>query len=210
MVIAVNTRFLINDYLEGYGYFISETFKRIVINQPHHEFIFIFDRPFDKRFLFAPNVKAVVARPAARHPLLWKYWYDFKIPAILKKYKADVFVSCDGFCSLNTKVPQCLVIHDLAFLHYPSFINKSHFLFYKKYTPQFIQKATSVATVSEYSKNDMLKNYSINSDKIKVVYSAAKDIFQRKSWIQKISMLTAKNILYLQAPFIREKTWWRY
>ena len=177
MKIAVNTRFLLNDYLEGYGNFLYETFKRITDNHPEHEFIFIFDRPYDQRFVFAPNVKHVVTGPAARHPLLWKLWYDIKVPAVLRKYKADVFVSCDGFGSLTTKVPQCIVIHDLAFLHYPSFVKKSHLLFYKRYTPKFLNKAKSVATVSEFSKQDILSHYKINADKIDIVLSAAKKIF---------------------------------
>jgi hypothetical protein len=111
--------------------------------------------------VFGKNVKAVVTGPPARHPLLWKLWYDFRIPSVLKKYKADIFVSCDGFCSLTTKIPQCLVLHDLAFLHYPSFINRSHLLFYKRYTPKFLEKAGSVATVSEFSKKDILAHYKI-------------------------------------------------
>lgn len=177
MTIAVNTRFLLNDYLEGYGYFIYETFKRITAAHPEHEFVFVFDRPFDKRFVFGANVKPVVTGPPARHPLLWKLWYDIKLPAVLRKYKADVLVSCDGFCSLVTKIPQCLVVHDLAFLHYPSFNKKSHLSFYKRNTPKFLAKAKSVATVSEFSKKDILAAYNADPEKIDVVYSASKEIF---------------------------------
>jgi glycosyltransferase involved in cell wall biosynthesis len=178
MKIAVNTRFLLNDYLEGYGYFIYETFKRITRNNPEHEFIFIFDRPFNKRFIFSSNVKPVVTGPPARHPLLWKIWYDLKVPSVLRKYNADVFVSCDGFCSLSTKVPQCLAVHDLSFLHYPAFIKRSHLLFYKRYTAKFLNKAKSIATVSEFSKQDIIFHYKISGDKIDVVPNAAKEIFQ--------------------------------
>lgn len=178
MIIAVNTRFLLKDYLEGYGYFLHETFSRIVRNHPAHTFIFIFDRPYDPRFVFEKNVIPVIAAPAARHPLLWKFWYDIRIPALLKKYKADVFVSCDGFCSLHTKVPQCLVIHDLAYLHYPSFNKKLQLLFYKKYMPGFLNKATTVATVSDFSKNDIVSHFTIHPDKIDVVFSAAKENFK--------------------------------
>lgn len=178
MNIAVNTRFLLKDYMEGYGYFIYETFKRITAAHPEHEFIFIFDRPYDERFVFGPNVKAVVTGPPARHPLLWKLWYDIKVPVLLRKYKADVFVSCDGFCSLGTKVPQCLVLHDLAFLHYPSFIPKSHLLYYKRYTPKMLAKAKVIATVSAFSKKDITSQYGTAADKINIVYSAAKEIFQ--------------------------------
>jgi glycosyltransferase involved in cell wall biosynthesis len=101
---------------------------------------------------------------------------------MLKKYKADVFVSCDGFCTLTTRVPQCLVVHDLAFLHYPSFISKSHLLFYKRYTPFFLKKAAAIATVSEFSKRDIIQHYKIQADKIDVVYSASKDMFHPLSF----------------------------
>lgn len=178
MVIAVNTRFLLDDYLEGYGHFIYETFSRITQQHPEHEFLFIFDRPFTKKFVTGKNTRAVVTGPPARHPLLWKIWYDIKVPAMLRKYKADVFVSGDGFCSLRTKLPQCLVVHDLAFLHYPSFIKKTHLLFYKRYLPKFLNKAAAIATVSEFSKKDIIEQYKIAAGKIDVVYNGVKQVFQ--------------------------------
>ncbi len=153
----------------------------MVRDHPDHLFIFIFDRPYDEKFVFGSNVKAVVTGPAARHPLLWKFWYDVKVPAVLKKYKADLFVSCDGFCSLSTRVPQCLVVHDLAFLQHPSAIKRSHLFFYKKYTPKFLRKASSIATVSEFSKKDIVARYTTEADKIDVVYNGVKDSFQPSS-----------------------------
>ena len=178
MKIAVNTRFLLSNYLEGYGYFIFEVFRHLTKNHPEHQFIFIFDRPFDQRFLFSSNITPVVTGPPARHPLLWKYWYDVRIPSVLRKHKADVFVSVDGLCSLATATPQCLVVHDIAFLHYPSHIKRSHLYFFKKYIPKFLEKASSIATVSEFSKKDILSHYKMPEGKINVVYSAAKEIFQ--------------------------------
>jgi glycosyltransferase involved in cell wall biosynthesis len=178
MRIAVNTRFLLPDNMEGYGYFIAETFKRITQNHPEHQFIFLFDRPFDKKFLFSDNIIPVVIGPPARHPLLWKYWYDIKVTAALKKHKADVFVSPDGFCSLTTTVPQCVAVHDLSFLHFPSHINKSHLLFYKRYMPKFLARAKKIVTVSDFSKQDIIKHYKTPEEKINVIYSAAKEIFK--------------------------------
>ena len=183
MKIAVNARFLLSDYLEGYGYFLFETFKYLAGKYPEHQFIFIFDRPFDKRFIFSSNIIPLVTGPPARHPLLWKFWYDVKVPLVLKKQKADVFVSVDGLCSLTTSVPQCLVVHDLAFLHYPSHVKKSHFFYYKRYVPKFLQKAKTVATVSEFSKQDIVQTYKIHAEKIDVVYSAAKENFKPVSQV---------------------------
>ena len=51
MKIAVNTRLLLKDKLEGIGWFTYETLKRITTNHPEHHFYFIFDRPFHPDFI---------------------------------------------------------------------------------------------------------------------------------------------------------------
>lgn len=188
MIIAVNTRLLIKNNLEGCGYFTKEVLQILVKKHPEHQFHFFFDRPYDKGFIFSENVHPHVVTPAARHPLLWKIWFDIKVPALLKKIKADVFLSPDGFCSLRTKVPQCIVIHDLGFLHYPDSYKKLHYLFYKRYTPKFLKKATSVATVSEFSKKDIIEHYKIAPEKVSVVYSAVKEIFQPLNFDQQTAI----------------------
>lgn len=169
---------LVPGKMEGYGYFIEEVFSRIALNNPQHQFYFFFDRPFSNQFIFSHNIKPLLIKPQARHPLLWKIWYNWQIPAALKKIKADVFVSPDGFCSLRTKVPQCLVVHDLAFLHYPGFLVNNHLQYYKKNTGKFLTKAKVVVTVSEFSKQDICSHYKINPDKVHVTYNAANAVFQ--------------------------------
>lgn len=144
---------------------------------PEHRFIFIFDREYDKKLSFPVNVKTVIAGPEARHPVLWWLWYNFSLPRLAKKYKADVLVSPDSFCSLTTSIPQCLVLHDLSFLHFPAFNKKSHLRFMKFFMPRFLKKAKSIATVSEFSKADIIKQYGIDSNKIDVVYSGVSDDF---------------------------------
>ena len=74
MRIAVNTRFLQKNQLEGYGHFINEIFKRIVYNNPNDEFLFLFDRPYHDEFIYAKNVIGKVVTPKARHALSFRYW----------------------------------------------------------------------------------------------------------------------------------------
>lgn len=176
MVIAVNARFLLNS-LEGFGYFTKEVLSLLTRQHPEHRFHFFFDRPFHNDFIFSPNVTGHVLSPPARHPLLWKFWYDVRVTLQLKKVKADVFLSPDGQCSLTTTVPQCLVVHDLGFLHYPEGYQKSHLVYFKRYTPKFIGKAKTVATVSAFSKADIVRQYRTPEEKISVVYSGIKPSF---------------------------------
>ena len=185
MRIAVNTRFMVPAQLEGYGYFTREVFFLLANNHPEHHFIFFFDRLFDTNIQFPKNVTPIVLPPKARHALSFRWWFDVKIPLALKKYKADVFVSPDGFCSLITRVPQVLVVHDLAFIHHPKFIPPLHRVFYKRYTPLFLKKAAIVATVSEFSKNDIIEQYRVDEGKIINVSSAAKALFKPVAWEEK-------------------------
>ena len=119
MKIAINTRFLLPNKLEGIGWFSYEVLKRWVAWHPEHEFIFIFDRKYDERFIFDKNVTPVVAFPPARHPFLFYLWFEWALPTVFAKHKVDAFMSPDGFMSLRSKVPTQLVIHDIAWKHFP-------------------------------------------------------------------------------------------
>ena len=178
MRIAVNTRLLLKGKLEGIGWFTYRTLEKIVQEHPEHEFIFFFDRAYDTSFVFAPNVTPVVVSPQARHPILFYIWFEWRIPALLKKYKADLFLSPDSQMSLKTAVPTCLVMHDLAFEHYPEHFKLSHKLYWRHYSPLFARKATRLATVSTYSKEDISKRYGVPPDKIDVVYNGAHDEYR--------------------------------
>jgi glycosyltransferase involved in cell wall biosynthesis len=175
--IAINTRFLLPNKLEGIGWFSYEVLKRWVEWHPEHEFIFIFDRAYDEQFVFSSNVKPIVASPQARHPVLFYLWFEWTLPAIFKKHKVDAFMSPDGFMSLSTDIPTLLVIHDIAWKHFPTQVPWSHRKHYEYYMPRFAKKAAHIATVSEYSKNDIVNHLQVMPEKIDVVYDGANESF---------------------------------
>ncbi|MFN3446424.1 MAG: glycosyltransferase family 4 protein, partial [Bacteroidia bacterium] len=172
MRIAVNARFLLTNKLEGIGRFTYETMQRITRNHPEHQFIFLFDRPYNSEFVFADNVEPVVLFPQARHPFLYYWFFNFSVTKALKKYHADVFVSTDGYLSLRTDVPQLAVMHDLAFLHFKQGINKLEYQYYTHFFPKYANKAARLVAVSNYTKQDIVHQFNINPNKIDVVYNA--------------------------------------
>lgn len=174
-VIAVNTRILVSGKLEGIGNFTAEIFKRLVEWNPDYEFHFIFNYPVDPEFIFGDNVKTHVIQPPAKHPLLVRIWYNFSLKRLLKKIKPDLFVSPDAITSLTTEVKMLTVMHDIGFAHRPQDLPKSWAKFYNKYSKRFAEKSKRIATVSEYSKQDISKTYGIPEEKIDVVFNGAKD-----------------------------------
>ncbi|MES2003609.1 MAG: glycosyltransferase family 1 protein [Bacteroidota bacterium] len=185
MRIAVNAIFLQKEQLEGYGQYANEVFSRMVLQHPEHEFIFVFDRPYDQKFIYASNVIPIVVSPRARHPLAFKYWYDVKAPLALRKYKPDVWIQPYGFCSTTSTIPQLLLVHDLAYLHYPEFIPWYHRLYYQRYTKIFLKKARTLVTVSAYTRSDIIKNNQISNRNIHIVRGAAKKEFKPLTYTEK-------------------------
>lgn len=182
MRIAINAIFLQNNPSEGYGHYITEVLKRLIQLHPDDEFILLYDRPWLKNIFTATNVTEVLVPPSARHPLGFTFWYDVKAPLALRKRKPDVWLQPYGFCSLTSRVPQVLMIHDLAFLHHPQYISWYHRLYYRWLTPAFARKARSIITVSAFSKQDIMQHYRIPESKIRVIPGAARYGFMPLDW----------------------------
>ncbi len=170
MIIAINTGCLKKDKPGECDDYIFEILQRIIKSYTEHTFILFFAEPFEQEFNFPANVITVVTGPKRNTYTQWFIWYNIKIPLLLKKYKADIFVTSD-LCSLTTKVPQCLVLSDLSFLYAPSFVKRSYLYFLKKYTPVFLKKSKKVITVSGFSKAGIIENYEVPENKIQVVYA---------------------------------------
>lgn len=177
MKIAVNTRLLLKDKLEGIGWVAYETLCRIVTSHPDVEFYFLFDGKPDPRFLFGENVKPVVLFPPARRSLLYVWFFELSVTRALRKIQPDLFFSPDGYMSLRSKVPAVIQFHDLNFEHFPNDMPKKYLWHYKYFFPKFAAKAKRIVTVSEFSKQDIIDCYHIDSDKIDVAYNGVNEIF---------------------------------
>ncbi len=177
MRIAINTRLLLKGKLEGIGWFTYENLKRITQSHPEHQFFFFFDRPYSKDFIFSNNIIPVVLCPQARHPLLYYIWFQYSVNRALKRIKADLFISTDGYISLNTDVKTLNVFHDLNFEHYPNDLPLMERWYYRTFFPKYASKADHIATVSEFSKQDIIQLYNVSPDKIDVIYNGANEIY---------------------------------
>lgn len=177
MRIAINTRLLIKNKLEGIGWFTYETLKRITTSHPEHHFIFLFDRKPHPDFIFSSNVEAVVLSPQARHPILWIIWFEVSVFRFLRKNRIDLFVSPDGYISLRTKTPTMVVMHDINFFHHPEGVPAITRFYYNYFFPRYARKASKMVTVSNYSKDDIVQNFGIDPNKISVSYNGANTAF---------------------------------
>lgn len=188
MKIAVNTRLLLSDKLDGIGWFTFETLRRLVKDHPEVEFHFIFDRPFSSEFIFGNNVVPHVIGPPARHPILMRIWYDTMLPMLLKRIKPDLFISPDAQTSLTTQFPQLLVIHDINFEHYPMDVPMAFRSYLLKRSVRWAHKVDRIVTVSEFSKKDIVAKYNVPSEKIDVAYNGVNALYEPISESEKAAV----------------------
>ncbi len=178
MTIAVNARFLIQGKLEGIGWYTYQILKNMVESHPEHQYIFFFDRDYDPEFIFNDSVKPVVLKPAARHPFLWYWWFEKAIPRALKAFKADVFLSPDGYLSLSVDIPQYLVVHDLAYIHFPKQVPFLVRTYYQYFVPRQIEKAKHIFAVSEATRQDIVTHFNCAPEKISIAYNGVRSLFK--------------------------------
>lgn len=170
--VAVNTRLLLKDRLEGIGIYTHEILRRLCAQNPEIEFHFLFDRPYDPSFLYGPNCIGHVIPPPTRHPFLWDFWLRVSLPLFLRAKQWDAFLSLDGFALPKGILPQIIAIHDLNFEHRPQDLASHVARYYRKRFPVFARDADAVLTVSHFSRQDLLQQYRLPENKVTVAENA--------------------------------------
>ncbi len=177
MKIAISARTLKAKPDDGISRFTYEVIKRVTTNNPSHRFVLIFDRGYNRDFPFSDNTERIVLKPATRHPLLWYYWHEWQLPAVLKKTGSELFLAPDGIISLRSNVPSIPVIHDINFYHRPHDVPPVVSLYYRFFFRKFARKAVRILTVSDFSKNDISTCLGIRPGKIDVAYNGVSEYF---------------------------------
>lgn len=187
MHIAVNTRHL-HARLEGVGTVTDEVMKRIVNAHPEDSFDYYFDQSWDQRYLHGANVHPFYFLPPTRLPVLIRYWLNQRVRPHVTQRKADVFFSPDGFIPIGMSVPKVSMVHDVAFLRYPEMLQPYIRNFYKTWMPRFLAYTDHIITVSDFSKQELIRGYGLQADKISVVYNGVSDTFGPRSPQEAISI----------------------
>ncbi|TMI65613.1 MAG: glycosyltransferase family 4 protein [Bacteroidetes bacterium] len=165
MRIAVYNKIFPAGFNKGYSDFIEETTRNVIAAHPEHEFILLTDdtegdlaKPFS-------NCSTVYLQYPSDNSLLWKWWLNITVPAVLKKIKADVFIA-SGLVSAKLKIPQCMILPGLQHMHYPGMFSKTQLFFLRRYMRGFLKKANTVVVPSLQMQKILKDKFGIEPGKI--------------------------------------------
>ena len=161
MIIAFNTISFKNKRSQA-DEFIYELMVKIALEQPGHTFFFISDAIINSSL--SKNIIPLIISSIPKNNFLWMYWYNYKLPAVIKKCKPEILISIDAI-SLHTKVPQCLIMPDISSLLQRGNSSKKESGFFKKYLPKFLNKAKLIVTLSQTTNKEISEKYTISYGK---------------------------------------------
>jgi glycosyltransferase involved in cell wall biosynthesis len=75
-------------------------------------------------------------------------------------------------------VPTVLTVHDLVYHLFPSYHRRLNYWFLNAAMPLFVRRASSLVAISESTKRDLMRIYSVPEDKITVIHEAPSRAFR--------------------------------
>lgn len=145
-------------------------------------------------FLRRENFNEYQPKNKRFHKVLADYsWYtvmeQIQMPRMLNKYKLDLVHFPHFNVPILYRKKFVITIHDLILLHFPTIKSTTlnplwywfKFLVYKIVIKSAIKKSEKIVTVSNFTKDDILKNYAVSEKKIAVTYESGEEITQNQS-----------------------------
>ncbi|MDP3987636.1 MAG: glycosyltransferase family 1 protein [Candidatus Levybacteria bacterium] len=102
--------------------------------------------------------------------------FDLSFYFFKKREKPDVFFSPTHYLPLFTPFPCAISILDLSYLKYPLLFKKRDLYQLKIWSKFSINKSKRVFTISNSSRNDIIKTYQLPEEKVVVTYPGIKSV----------------------------------
>lgn len=132
-----------------------------------------------------------------------RFWTRIALPLFLytARQRLDLIFSPTHYIPRFSPVKRIATIFDLSFLHFPESFIKKDLWQLKNWTKFSVDNADYIITISNFSKQDIVKQYGVSKEKITVAYPGFnKNIFHPIENIMKIKRVLKKygiNDLYI-------------
>lgn len=176
MIIVVNTT--------THNSFTVNAFIQLALQKTQHQFIFLLQDDETFEYLLPNNCSTYVLGKIPRRNLLWKYWYNYKIPSTLKKLNATLYINVNAIISLRTTVPQILWLDNLNLTENEYLFLTAIKKYYKNNTETNLAIAKKIVVVSDTAKQKLCAAYPSLQNTTTTLPVAANSIYLPCSWEQ--------------------------
>lgn len=154
--------------------YIHELLKHYAARHPGHRIVIFSDTEFHTSFTEISNIAYIKTAPKSNNRLLQKFWFDLKLPKLLRKNQADIFISTTGVCSAVVKIPQIIVADPDEKI--------------RKQAHRHLEKAAMILAFLNHQKTNISETVPGTGEKIKIVDLVAPGDFHPLQPVQKIAV----------------------
>lgn len=111
------------------------------------------------------------------------FWDNVKIPAELTPNMVDIYHAPQNGIGLpiNHNLPFVITLHDTIPLHMPETVGENYLNLFNTHMRSIIDRCDGIITVSEFSREDISKDFNFPKEKIHVTYLASEPIYKPTS-----------------------------
>jgi glycosyltransferase involved in cell wall biosynthesis len=99
-------------------------------------------------------------------------WEQVVLPRILRRQRAALVHGPNCFLPLQRPCPGVVTVHDLAWEEHPEDFAWATGWKYRTFVPRAVQSAERVICVSEFTRDDVVRRYGVDEQKIRVIGEA--------------------------------------
>ncbi len=159
-------------------------YSRNTINALHQynaENQLILFTPEIKNELFSNHSQFEVVSPQNRMFRIYSsFWRNFMVSRELKTRSIDIFHGLSNELPKGihkTEIPSVVTIHDLIFIRFPEFYKAIDRKIYFNKVKYACSSAQKIIAISEQTRDDIIRFFNIDSNKIEVVYQSVSPVF---------------------------------
>lgn len=123
-----------------------------------------------------------------------KLWTQWRLPLDLffHRPRPDVFFSMTHYAPRFSPVPTIISVMDVSYLRFPEMFNADDLYQLRNWTEYSVKKAKKVLTISDSSRDDIIKLYKKPKEKVVTIYPGIKNFISLEPRVFGMNQLQAK------------------
>lgn len=176
--------------------------KRVGIGEYAFQLLTQFSNSKNKSSKFVVYLKDAPGKDLPKEKEGWKYrvlkpgklWTQWRLPLDLffGSTRPDVFFTPTHYAPRFSPVPTVVSVMDLSYLFFPELFKASDLMQLRSWTNYSVKNAKRVLTISNSSKDDIIKEYKLPEEKVVVTHLGIKDAVSFEPNIYSMNKLQAK------------------
>ena len=159
----------------GVGYYTGNLLSALMKLQPDWEYLLYSNRPLNGLEPPLPHAQKVDQRYFARSRWLWMQTI---LPGTIHNSQPEICHFTNALAPLWQPAPYVLTIHDASLFVYGHYHPWARHLTMRLTLPLVARRASAIITVSQHSRQDLIRVLGLDPQKIHVIYEAAADNFR--------------------------------